>query len=185
MPEPKIPIPTGKKGKRVDRDGWLRGSDPAAVVPFVVPEEEEAFRPTRPQLRAKTAYWLLVRDDPKIRVGDMTPEAVATAVRDKRVLQWWDDADFRAWFLDQHEEFKKIEYLNHLAIDEAIRRLSTMQDRELLALLKYTAEVGRKLPDKWNAKRAETGSEFAEMTEAELREYLSKTVKDLDVAGEK
>lgn len=95
-------------------------------------------------------------------------------VQSKKLDEWWQDANFTSWFLNDEEFRERLEYICDVALDHFATMVSLMPEMNAGDALK-TAKLAFELADKMPKKKMEhtvSDNKIAQMNEAELREYV-------------
>jgi hypothetical protein len=107
------------------------------------------FDPTPEMQRVKARFMSLVSAQDLNLIGNISADAAAKILGDRRVRVWWDKEGFSGWFLNKNEYREKAEYLLTLAMDRAKDILQSGDARNVSAqvqILKLMLEMTGKMP---------------------------------------
>jgi hypothetical protein len=140
---------------------------------------ESSFSPTEPQRKAKASFWSSFGPEAVVTPGDTPSLALAAQFgSDSRIRIWWDQPGFQEWFWNKSEFSQRLEYMAQVALDElhVLMTSKAVAPSARVAAIKIVLEASKKL-NKSDAPQEFADDKIAQMTKAQLEEYINKSLK--------
>lgn len=140
-----------------------------------------SFQPTDAQKRARSNFWAeaeLLGIDPQAEVQ------LSVALKyggDRRISTWWEDDQFRDWFLNGKEFKQRADFLAHVALDEleGIIRDRAGNTAARVAAIKTALEISGKSGKNAAQSQNMLDEKVSQMTQEELEKFIQSKLNVL------